>query len=268
MKSTFFYFYFYESNFENIFFFSQKVIENFSFLRTKNFKTTTHIIFFLWSEVSKFIFSCKLKSAGFFFRVEFWKYSFFPQKGIQKFSPFFCDLIFAANNNRKYYFNMVSLTRTSFTAMQYTELREIGSPIYLLSHSDISGPFSFTLCYYEASFQLSTVFLQCISPIWIRCESILSSKKAPLTGGKFWLFPTTKIVNLSVGFSRGLTDFRLNKMLDNPLKNEGDSKDQLQVVEHLSIRVLQFSKEDIEMFLLQAEASFKLGRSDNLGNKI
>ncbi len=46
---------------------------------------------------------------------------------------------------------MVSLMRTSFTTMQYTALeREIGLPIYLLSHSNVSGPFSFTPCYYEA----------------------------------------------------------------------------------------------------------------------
>ncbi len=37
------------------------------------------------------------------------------QKGIQKFSRFFRDSLFAANNTRKYYFNIVSLMRTSFT---------------------------------------------------------------------------------------------------------------------------------------------------------
>ncbi len=42
---------------------------------------------------------------------------FFSQKGIRKFSPFFRDAIFAANNTHKYYFNIISLMRTSFTTM-------------------------------------------------------------------------------------------------------------------------------------------------------
>ncbi len=50
------------------------------------------------------------------------KIFFFPQKGIGKFSPFFRYSIFAANNIRKYYFNMVSLMRTSFITMQYSVL--------------------------------------------------------------------------------------------------------------------------------------------------
>ncbi len=46
---------------------------------------------------------------------------------------------------------MVSLMRTSFITMQYTTLeREIGLPIYLLSHSNISGLFLFMLCHYKA----------------------------------------------------------------------------------------------------------------------
>ncbi len=105
----------------------------FFFLQTKNVKIITYIIFFLNREFRNLYFSCKLKSAVFYFyESHFENILFFPQKGIQKFSPFFRDSIFAANNTRKYYFNMVSLMRTLLIVMQYTALeRERNSFTYL-----------------------------------------------------------------------------------------------------------------------------------------
>ncbi len=71
-------------------FFLQKGIRKFLFfLQTKNFLITTYIIFFCDWELKNLYFSCKLKLAVFYFWIEFWKYSFFPQKGIRKFSLFF-----------------------------------------------------------------------------------------------------------------------------------------------------------------------------------
>ncbi len=121
-------------------------------------------IFFLWVEVGSFFL---------FLWVEFWKYSFLPQRGTQKFSHFFRDSIFIANKTRTYYFNIVSLMQTSFTTMQYTVLERDGfTYFYLLSHSNVSGPFLFTLCYYKP---LGTV-VYCISMLPSHLLSALCPK--------------------------------------------------------------------------------------------
>ncbi len=122
------------------------------FLRTKNFLITVYIIFFRDREFKNLYFSCKLKSAvSLFLWVEFWKYYFFPQKSILKFSPFFRDSIFAANNTYKYYFNIIFIDANIIYHHANTlRWRGTGLLICLLFRFNMSGPFSFTLCYHEA----------------------------------------------------------------------------------------------------------------------
>ncbi len=89
---------------------------------------------------------------------------FFPQKGIRKFSHFFCDSIFTTNNTRKY-FNMASLMRTSFTTMQYIGL-ERDRCTCLSSHSNVSDCFRLQCATRKHSFCISMDLGQRVRSWW------------------------------------------------------------------------------------------------------